>query len=38
MTNTWVYVSGLPSDITLDELKEHFAKCGVIATDPARCP
>lgn len=32
--NTFVYVSGLPNDITLDELKEFFNKCGAIMLDP----
>lgn len=32
--NTFVYVSGLPNDITLDELKEFFNKCGAIMIDP----
>ncbi|KAF3427299.1 hypothetical protein E2986_05133 [Frieseomelitta varia] len=31
--NTAVYVSGLPLDITLDELTEFFNKCGLIARD-----
>eukprot|EP00752_Nemacystus_decipiens_P005959 g5381.t1 len=33
-TNLWVYVQGLPMDITTEELREHFNKCGIIATDP----
>ncbi|CEG36499.1 rna-binding protein [Plasmopara halstedii] len=32
-TNTWVYVNGLPLDVTLQEVHDHFAKCGVIQTD-----
>ena len=32
--NTFVYVSGLPLDITEAELKEFFTKCGVIRLDP----
>ena len=32
--NTFVYVSGLPLDITMEEIKEFFAKCGVIRLDP----
>ena len=32
--HNWVFVSGLPMDVTEDELKEHFGKCGVIALDP----
>jgi len=31
--NTVVYVSGLPLDITLDEVKETFEKCGIIKLD-----
>ena len=29
-----MYVAGLPSDVTEDELRAHFAKCGVLAVDP----
>ena len=25
---------GLPLDVTMEEIKEHFGKCGIIATDP----
>jgi hypothetical protein len=32
---TWIYVEGLPGDITLDELKNHFSKVGLIALNPA---
>ncbi|GLE03006.1 hypothetical protein PINS_up011885 [Pythium insidiosum] len=32
-SNTWVYVNGLPLDVTLEEVRDHFAKCGVIQTD-----
>lgn len=28
--NTAVYVSGLPDDITIDEIVKHFSKCGII--------
>lgn len=28
--NTAIYVSGLPDDITIDELVQHFSKCGII--------
>lgn len=28
--NTAIYVSGLPDDITIDELILHFSKCGII--------
>ncbi|XP_054014756.1 HIV Tat-specific factor 1 homolog [Hylaeus anthracinus] len=31
--NTAIYVSGLPLDITLEELTELFNKCGLIARD-----
>lgn len=31
--NTAIYVSGLPLDITVDELTELFTKCGLIARD-----
>ncbi|XP_043275183.1 HIV Tat-specific factor 1 homolog [Venturia canescens] len=31
--NTAVYISGLPLDITLDELTELVTKCGLIARD-----
>lgn len=30
----WVYISGLPLDITVEELKEHFSKVGLIAISP----
>ncbi|KAI9923025.1 hypothetical protein PsorP6_001966 [Peronosclerospora sorghi] len=33
--NTWVYVNGLPLDITIQEVHDHFAKCGVIQSDIA---
>lgn len=32
-SNTWVYVNGLPLDVTIQEVHDHFAKCGVIQTD-----
>ncbi|KAJ0407894.1 hypothetical protein P43SY_009181 [Pythium insidiosum] len=32
-SNTWVYVNGLPLDVTLEEVRDHFTKCGVIQTD-----
>lgn len=31
--NTSIYVHGLPLDITMDEVKELFTKCGLIARD-----
>ena len=30
---TSVYVTGLPQDITIDELNEHFKSCGMILPD-----
>jgi len=30
----WIYVTGLPSDATAEELHAHFGKCGVVACDP----
>lgn len=33
--NTWVYVEGLPGDVTREELAEHFRIGGIIRTDPA---
>ena len=32
--NTFVYASGLPEDISADELKEFFNKCGAIMINP----
>lgn len=32
-TKTWVYVNGLPLDVTIQEVHDHFAKCGVIQQD-----
>lgn len=32
--NTSVYVSGLPQDITIQELDEHFTRCGIVRLDP----
>jgi HIV Tat-specific factor 1 len=32
--NTFIYVQGLPNDITHDELKEYFVRCGVLRIDP----
>eukprot|EP00644_Phytophthora_capsici_P010679 jgi/Phyca11/526311/estExt2_fgenesh1_pm.C_PHYCAscaffold_90028 len=31
--NTWVYMNGLPLDVTVQEVHDHFAKCGVIQPD-----
>ncbi|CAN0426839.1 unnamed protein product, partial [Phaeothamnion confervicola] len=30
----WVYVKGLPWDVTAEEVATHFGKCGVLAIDP----
>lgn len=32
--NTWIYVNGLPNDMTEDEMKAHFSKVGLIAINP----
>ncbi|EHA8588993.1 putative splicing factor U2AF-associated protein 2 [Cocos nucifera] len=32
--NTHVYVTGLPDDVTIDEVVEVFSKCGIIKEDP----
>ncbi|PQP95032.1 splicing factor U2AF-associated protein 2 isoform X2 [Prunus yedoensis var. nudiflora] len=32
--NTHVYVTGLPDDVTFDEVVEVFTKCGIIKEDP----
>ncbi|XP_031740498.1 splicing factor U2AF-associated protein 2 isoform X1 [Cucumis sativus] len=32
--NTHVYVTGLPEDVTIDEVVEVFSKCGIIKEDP----
>ncbi|CAK9148415.1 unnamed protein product [Ilex paraguariensis] len=32
--NTHVYVTGLPDDVTFDELVGVFSKCGIIKEDP----
>ncbi|CAA7405314.1 unnamed protein product [Spirodela intermedia] len=32
--NTHVYVTGLPDDVTADEMIEVFSKCGIIKEDP----
>lgn len=31
--NTAIYVSGLPLDVTMEELTELFSKCGLMARD-----
>jgi RNA recognition motif-containing protein len=32
--NNWIYITGLPSDCTVDEVKLHFSKVGLIALNP----
>eukprot|EP01035_Chromulina_nebulosa_P018650 gene18650-24392_t len=32
--NKWIYITGLPSDITFEELQQHFSKVGLIALNP----
>ncbi|KAI4302074.1 hypothetical protein L6164_035291 [Bauhinia variegata] len=32
--NTHVYVTGLPEDVSIDEVVEVFSKCGIIKEDP----
>ncbi|CDW88320.1 rna binding domain protein [Stylonychia lemnae] len=32
--NTFIYIQGLPLDITHEDLKEFFGRCGVIRLDP----
>ncbi|PRQ41485.1 putative GYF domain, nucleotide-binding alpha-beta plait domain-containing protein [Rosa chinensis] len=32
--NSHVYVTGLPDDVTVDEVVEVFSKCGIIKEDP----
>jgi len=31
--NTFIYIQGLPNDITKEELKEYFTRCGVMRLD-----
>ena len=33
-TNTSVYVTGLPDDVEVEEVKEVFSKCGIVKSDP----
>jgi HIV Tat-specific factor 1 len=33
--NTWIYITGLPANITVEEIKAHFSKVGLIAINPA---
>ena len=37
-TKCWIYVTGLPPDVSTDELAEHFGKCGAIARDLENAP
>ncbi|XP_050381075.1 splicing factor U2AF-associated protein 2 [Argentina anserina] len=32
--NSHIYVTGLPNDVTVDEVVEVFSKCGIIKEDP----
>ncbi|KAM7272799.1 hypothetical protein ACFE04_027463 [Oxalis oulophora] len=32
--NTHVYVTGLPDDVTIEEVSEVFTKCGILKEDP----
>jgi HIV Tat-specific factor 1 len=32
--NNYIYIQGLPDDVTEAELKESFVRCGVIRIDP----
>eukprot|EP00347_Sterkiella_histriomuscorum_P022714 403337435 len=32
--NTFIYIQGLPNDVTHEDLKEYFVRCGVIRLDP----
>ncbi|KAF6258235.1 hypothetical protein COO60DRAFT_1701416 [Scenedesmus sp. NREL 46B-D3] len=36
--NTSVYVTGLPDDTDVDEVAQHFARCGIIKLDDAGLP
>jgi HIV Tat-specific factor 1 len=36
--NTSVYVTGLPDDTDVDEVAQHFARCGIIRLDDAGQP
>lgn len=33
-SNKWVYITGLPSDATAEELEAHFKQVGILAIDP----
>eukprot|EP01036_Dinobryon_divergens_P024852 gene24852-33339_t len=32
--NHWIYITGLPKDVTFEELKNHFSKVGLIEISP----
>ena len=32
--NNWIYVTGLPKDITFEEIRDHFSKVGLIEISP----
>ena len=32
--NTYIYIQGLPNDITEQELKDYFVRCGILRLDP----
>ena len=32
--NNYIYIQGLPNDITEQELKDYFIRCGVLRLDP----
>ena len=33
-SHNWIYISGLPSDVSEDEVLRHFTKVGVLAINP----
>ena len=35
--NNWVYVSGLPKDISMEEIKDHFSKVHPPCITPSHC-
>ena len=35
--NNWIYVSGLPVDVTLEEIKDHFSKVYMNIVIPCLC-
>jgi RNA recognition motif-containing protein len=32
--NTFIYVKGLPKDVTTEEISKYFVKCGSLKIDP----